>query len=99
MTTRRGRTGDGAAGLDVIQAGCPTSGAAEELGDVQLLLEVLVDIGLAQSELLEPVIHRARHKCLVIGGGAQFVLGAEVGRTGRVENEVRDAPRSTIVYR
>ena len=53
-------------------------GRGEE-GSVIVLLEVSIDIGLARSELLEPIILFARHEWFVIGRRSQLVLGAQMG--------------------
>jgi hypothetical protein len=71
-----------------------------EEGSVIVLLEVLIDICRARSELLEPVIVFARYKCLVIGGGTQLVLGAQISEELAVSRmKCATPPRSTIVYR
>jgi len=70
-----------------------------EEGSVIVLLEVLIDICRARSELLEPVIVFARYKCLVIGGARSWCLVRRSEELTVSRMKCATPPRSTIVYR
>jgi len=57
-------------------------------------------IGFACGNLIEPAIFVlfAQLEGLHVARRAQMVLGAQVGRCSRIENEVGEWSRSTIVY-